>query len=90
MYTLIERMTKSEKRYFKVSSRKTGSLSQKHYATLFDIILVYREKYNEISETEIKSLFEKQIGKKVRFDLYKQHLFKKLMGLVDVLQILIQ
>lgn len=83
LVTVIGKMTKSEKRYFKIHSQQHTVGKVNGYIILFDLIVDLIKQGKTLSEKEIKASFIKRSGVK-RYDLYKQHLYKKVLAaLVD-------
>jgi len=74
LFKLVKSLTKSEKRYFKLSVSKYSSAEESNYLTLFDAI----DSQQEYDEEKLKKKFSK--GKAAKnFPTEKNHLFKMIL-----------
>ncbi len=78
LYALIQNMSASEKRYFKIHAQNHVIGAVNYYVILFDIITEYLKHHSSINEAEIRASFLASSGKN-RFDLFKQNLYQKLL-----------
>lgn len=78
IYRLIEKLSGSERRYFKIYARNHTIGKENNYLLLFDLILEHLKSKRNFEEVILKKDFKKKYGKQ-RFDLYKSNLYKKLL-----------
>lgn len=81
LYNLIYKMNGSEKRYFKIASQQHTIGKGNNYLKLFDLIIQHQKK-GWSGEKSLKSDFVAKYGK-LRFDLYKANLYKKLLSCLE-------
>lgn len=74
-------MNGSEKRYFKISSQQHTIGKENNYQKLFDLIIKH-QRQGWAGEKLLKHDFVSKYGK-LRFDLYKANLYKKLLSSLE-------
>ena len=78
LYQLVHAMTGPEKRYFTIEAQSHVIGIENHYLTLFDLIKEHIKQKDSWTEDAIKDEFKEKTGK-LRFDLYKQNLYTKIL-----------
>lgn len=83
LYHLIDSLSATEKRYFKIISNQHVIGKVNNYILLFDLINAQKDEDPSRRESIVKSHFI-QITKKKRYDLYKANLYKKILDALEV------
>ena len=82
LYELVSHMTPSERRHFSIGARAHTLGEENMYVSLFNLICELLKSGEATSDKEVRQTFELRYGKK-RFDLYKGHLYKRLLSSLE-------